>query len=204
MTLVLVAVALAGCNDEKQPAAKAPGRFAAVKKDTSAGKDASRTFCDHSFPKTGETARSFLSPPDRPLPAKAQLTSTTPAPSKGWRWVNLWATWCRPCTDEMPLLGRWRDTLESDGLPIALELWSVDEDEAELKSWLEKKKMPGTVRWLKDADALGAALESFGIERTSAIPIHLFVDAQDQIRCVRVGAVHQGDFGTVKTILADG
>lgn len=193
---------VSSCSDDKQADAPVPGRFAAVKKDDSAVKSASRTFCEQTYPKAGEGSRAFVTPPERALPAKPK--SPPASSSKGWRWVNLWATWCRPCTDELPLLGRWRDTLAKDGLPVALELWSIDEDEAALKEWLEKREMPGAVRWLKDEAALAPTLESFGVDKNSAIPIHLFVDAEDQIRCVRVGSVHQGDFGAVKTILAGG
>ena len=63
-------------------------------------------------------------------------------------------------------------------------------------------KLGGSV--MKDQEALGPALESFGIDKNSAIPVHLFVDASDNIRCVRVGSVHEGDFGAIKTILAGG
>lgn len=201
LVVVCLFALLSACEEEK-PSAPPPGRFAAVKKDDGAVKSASRTFCDQTYPKAGEGARPFVTPPERPIPVKAKAASTR-AP-ESWRWVNLWATWCRPCTEEMPLLGRWRETLAKDGIDLSLELWSVDEEEEALKDWLTKTPMPGPVRWLKDDEALGPALESFGVEKSSPIPIHLFVDAQDQIRCVRVGAVHEGDFGAIKTILAGG
>lgn len=198
----LLTLSLPGCEEEA-PSAPPPGRFAAVKKDDGAVKSASRTFCEQSYPKEGEGARAFVTPPERPLPVTAANAASSTG-KKGWRWVNLWATWCRPCTEEMPLLGRWRDTLVKDGVDLSLELWSIDEDEDALKQWLTEKPMPGAVRWLKDDEALGPALESFGVDRNSAIPIHLFVDGEDRIRCVRVGAVHEADFGAVKTILAGG
>ena len=199
--VVTVALTLLSACEEEQPSAPLPGRFAAVKKDDGAVKSASKTFCEQSYPKEGEGARAFVTPPERPVPVKLAPPGSG---TKGWRWVNLWATWCRPCTEEMPLLGRWRDTLVKDGIDLSLELWSIDEDEAALKDWLATKSMPGAVRWLKDDEALGPALESFGVDKNSAIPIHLFVDADDKIRCVRVGAVHEGDFGAVKTILTGG
>jgi hypothetical protein len=201
--IVVVALTLAllpGCKEE-EPSGPLPGRFAAVKKDDGAVKSASRTFCEQTYPKEGEGARAFVTPPERTIPVKMAPPGSA---TKGWRWVNLWATWCRPCTEEMPLLGRWRDTLVKDGIDLSLELWSIDEDEAALKQWLSEKPMPGAVRWLKDEASLAPTLESFGIDKNSAIPIHLFVDAADRIRCVRVGAVHEGDFGAIKTILAGG
>ena len=29
--------------------------------------------------------------------------------------VNLWATWCKPCIEEMDLLGRWGKSLAAEG-----------------------------------------------------------------------------------------
>ncbi|MFZ9888647.1 MAG: TlpA family protein disulfide reductase, partial [Myxococcota bacterium] len=122
-----------------------------------------------------------------------------------WRWLNLWATWCRPCTEEMPLLARWQKSLRADGVNVDIELWSVDEEERALQQWLaDGRHEVGRMRWLRDIAALGSTLETFGIDRNSAIPIHVFVDPQNSIRCVRVGSVHEGDFGAVKTMLVAG
>ena len=40
----------------------------------------------------------------------------------GWRWVNLWATWCTPCVEEMALLRQWRDGFARDGAPVAFDV----------------------------------------------------------------------------------
>jgi thiol-disulfide isomerase/thioredoxin len=125
------------------------------------------------------------------------------AAARGWRWINLWATWCTPCMEEIPLLGRWQRGLGKDGVDVTLELWSVDEDEALLREAL-KKELPGRVRWMKNFEDLPPILEGMGIGGDAALPIHLLVDGDGMLRCVRVGAVHDEDYGAIKSILSGG
>lgn len=198
--LVVGVFLLVGCEDNAEEQKPPPGRFAAVSKKETQSDKASRSFCEVTYPKSGAGAKKFQAPPERAVPGPSKKARTDAT----WRWVNLWATWCGPCVEELPLLDRWKDALDKDGIPIEVELWSIDEDEGDLKGWLAKKPMPGPVKWLKDQESLGPTLESFGIDKNSAIPVHLFVDASDHIRCVRVGAVHGNDFGAIKTILTGG
>jgi thiol-disulfide isomerase/thioredoxin len=121
----------------------------------------------------------------------------------GWTWINLWASWCGPCIKELPLLGRWRDTLGKEGLHVDVELWSVDATEQELSSALNRK-FPGEVKWLRSEEDLPALLESLGVDKGSAIPVHALVDAQGNLRCVRVGSIGEEAYGQVKAILAGG
>ena len=44
-------------------------------------------------------------------------------------------------------------------------------------------------------------MESLGIEKDTAIPVHALVDPQGNLRCVRVGAVGANDYGTIKSII---
>ena len=43
-----------------------------------------------------------------------------------------------------------------------------------------------------------------GLDRGAAIPIHVFVDPQQRVRCVRVGAVSEPDYKTVEHLLQGG
>lgn len=211
VAVVVPLVLLAGaCQRTPSSASPAEPAVAAVEEP--------KGFCEKRFPQEGEGARPFVVPAEKPLPVpqlaragnedvrQASSAGAAPAASstKGWRWVNLWATWCRPCTAEMPMLGRWRDALGKEGIDVALELWSVDEDEEALKAWLEGTQPPGVVRWFEDEDALGAALASFGVDVGSTLPVHVLVDAADRVRCVRTGAVHEDDYDAVKAVLSRG
>lgn len=51
---------------------------------------------------------------------------------KGLVIVNLWATWCKPCLEEMPVLKKIAD--ENEEIPLVF--LSIDKDSAELQSYL--------------------------------------------------------------------
>jgi thiol-disulfide isomerase/thioredoxin len=189
----------AGCDDPPPPNGEGtPKRFAAVKRGGT--EKAAKAFCEKSFPPAGENQRVFARPAERPLSVKVEA----PAPKDGaWRWINLWATWCKPCVEEMPLLGRWRESLEKDGVALNMELWSLDEEKEDLEGWL-KRKVPGEVHWIKDTASRESLLENLGIDKDSAIPVHALVDPRGAIRCVRVGSVRDKDYSAVKTLLTGG
>ena len=50
--------------------------------------------------------------------------------------VNFWATWCKPCEDEMPSMQRLYTSLE--GQPFEMLAISVDEDEALVERFRER------------------------------------------------------------------
>ncbi len=138
----------------------------------------------------------------KPLGAGPTATARNGAKagSGGWRWLNFWATWCKPCLEEMPMLGRWRDGLVKDGVDFTLELWSVDED-AEALAAREAKGLPGPVWQVASASALGDWLESLGADREAVLPIHALVDPKGDLRCLRLGSVRPADYPKVRKLV---
>jgi thiol-disulfide isomerase/thioredoxin len=200
--LILSSLALiVSCSDAPKSDAPAPSRFASVKKEAST--KAATAFCEKQWPGSSseQGAKKYIEIPEKAVPG-APTNATAGAPKGSWKWVNLWATWCLPCVEEMGLLAKWKNSLEKDGVPIDLELWSVDEEEAKLTEYLKKHSMPGRVRWLRAQDDLPQVLESLGADRMSAIPVHALVDGSGNLRCLRVGSVHDEDYGAVKTMLS--
>jgi thiol-disulfide isomerase/thioredoxin len=208
--LVLLASApIFACKDKTDaPEARPPtGRFDSVKT-SDLGRRASSSFCERTYPSSGEGARKWAAPPSRPLPKKPVASVGVAAegdkkPGSGWTWLNLWASWCGPCLAEMPLLERWRSSLEKDGLGVRFEMWSIDAEEGDLRTALERP-FPGEVKWLRSDDDLTPLVESLGVDKGSAIPIHALIDPSGMLRCVRVGQVSEETYGNVKAILAGG
>jgi thiol-disulfide isomerase/thioredoxin len=193
--LAAAAVVLAaGCRDRPAQGAAAPERFEGVRRQPAAAA-AQGGFCDRTYPAGGEGARRWTAPPLRALPGPQD-----PPPAAGaWTWVNLWATWCAPCVDELEVLGRWREALSREGARVSFELLSVDDADSEKALVAARAKgLPGSVRWLRSPDDLPALLDAIGVDRAAAIPIHALVDPDGWVRCVRVGAIHEQDWAAAK------
>jgi len=54
--------------------------------------------------------------------------------------LNFWATWCKPCEDEMPAMGRLYEALR--GEDFELLAISVDESEPPVRSFSERLALP--------------------------------------------------------------
>jgi thiol-disulfide isomerase/thioredoxin len=191
LALLSSLLVLWGC-DEK-PTGPAPSRFESVKKTT----QSATAFCDKSYPATGETSKRFVAPNLRPFGEETKK-------AKGWTWVNVWATWCKPCVEEMGVLNRWKEAIAREGLPLSFELLSIDEASAqpELEQW-SAKNLPGPIKWIRSEADFGTFLDALAVERSAAIPIHVLVDPKGMVRCVRVGAIHEQNYGAVRDLIAE-
>jgi thiol-disulfide isomerase/thioredoxin len=187
--LLGVLLGLAGCPDESAPA---PSRVNAVSAARKRARPASDDFCDVA-PRPG--ALRFSLPP---LAAAA----SAPAAGTGWRWVNVWATWCKPCVAELPLLARWPARLSQGGVPVSLLMLSVDESDAALQRFRkEHPELPAGAR-LAGPGALAPWLTGLGLSADTSIPVHVFVDPQGQVRCVRAGTLESSDYPRVAAVLS--
>ena len=190
--LVVLYVVLSGC-DEK-PSGPPPPRFASVKKSTQASAAA---FCDKTYPASGDASKRFV-------PAALRPFGAGPTRAKGWTWLNVWATWCKPCVEEMGVLNRWREAFARDSVPLTFELLSIDDESAQpaLEEW-GAKNLPGPISWLRSEADLGPFLDGLGVERSSAIPIHVLIDPKGLVRCVRLGAIHEQNYGSVRDLVTE-
>jgi thiol-disulfide isomerase/thioredoxin len=178
----------AACDEAKS--APPPSRVVAVsqaKKQSDA-----HELCD--VLKIPEQAPSFVYP--------SLLGEEPKTAARGWRWINVWATWCPPCTEELPLITRLRDTLKKEGLAVELSLISVDQGPEAVSAFAAKHpEVVGSLQ-VKDTAALEAWLPKVGLDSGATLPIHLFMDPQNRVRCARTGALKESDLGMLRKLLS--
>jgi peroxiredoxin len=95
--------------------------------------------------------------------------------------INFWATWCVPCTHEIPSLQKLYEKYKGEGFEILAV--STDDDASKIRSFVAKNKL--TFLILNDP----ALREKLGIE---GIPANLFIDRQGRIRYRKTG-FEEGD-----------
>ncbi len=115
-------------------------------------------------------------------------------------WVNVWATWCGPCVEELPMLIKWWEKLRADGVDYPLVLVSADEDPTALKKFYAKHPdMPETARF-SEAGELEGWLAGLGLAGGVSLPVHLAVDGSGKVQCLRASAIDRGDFEVVSAL----
>jgi len=183
--------ALVACSGGNKTAATAPISRVETVAVTQQGQEKDLdAFCE--VRKDAATAPAFSLPTlDSPEPPRAQ----------GWTWYSLWATWCVPCVAEMGLLKTWDAKLKAEGANASVRLVSVDAAVADVQRFqAAHADMMPTLRVAKQESVAGW-LASMGLDAAASIPIHVFVDPQGKTRCVRVGAISEADYPTIKYLV---
>lgn len=146
---------------------------------------------------------------DVPVPADRALRVRWPVMADGarppsapgrWRWTNVWATWCPPCTEELPRLRRMTDALRARGIDVALALVSADDADALGRHVALHPEDAGSARLGREED-LPALLEGLGLGVRAGLPLHVLEAPDGSLRCVRVGAVHEGEVDALEALL---
>jgi thiol-disulfide isomerase/thioredoxin len=95
--------------------------------------------------------------------------------------VNLWATWCAPCREEMPAFAQVQ--LERPGVPIIFV--NQGESLAAVRAYLGRLPQPLEHVLLDQGSGLSRALNARGL------PTTIFVDVEGRIRHVHAGVMNR-------------
>jgi len=188
--LVLVALVACGKSDAPDLPSRAEGsKVAAGQKPTT------QAFCD--FHKTDDSGPLLQIPPV----GEVKVTSKPGS----WTWLNIWATWCKPCVEEMPRIAKWRDKLsaKTPPTPIVLAFVSLDDNDADVTAYGKlHPEMTRTAR-LADPKSQGDWFKQLGLDASPTIPIHVFVSPTGHVRCARAGSVREQDYAAIELLLAE-
>ena len=131
-----------------------------------------------------------------------ELAEPAPAvPTARYRWVNVWATWCKPCVEELPLLTRTFDAWKKQGQEVALTLVSVDADAQAAKTFIAARPGTPATLQLKDATKAGDWLTRIGLASGASIPVHAVTDDKGNLLCARAGGVGETHLDRFKQLL---
>jgi cytochrome c biogenesis protein CcmG/thiol:disulfide interchange protein DsbE len=108
-------------------------------------------------------------------------------------YLNFYATWCPPCNDEAPVIGKLSTKYKARGLTVL----GVDELEnpVKAKQFLTDHHLPYTA--VVDAD--GVAGKDYG---AIGLPVHVFIDRSGIVKTFRQGEMNPDEIETaIKGIL---
>jgi thiol-disulfide isomerase/thioredoxin len=184
----LVLVALVAC-DSSHDAGPPPSRAETGKVGAAQGANTD-AFCD--FHKRDDSG------PLLPMPAVGEVKLAGPSNGR-WLWLNVWATWCKPCVEEMPRIAAWQKKLPH----VDLEFVSIDEDDATVTKFQQAHTdAPRTAR-LADSKTQSDWFKQLGLDGNPPIPIHVFVSPTGHVRCARAGGIREQDYAAIEKLLGE-
>ncbi len=98
--------------------------------------------------------------------------------------LNFWATWCKPCVEELPSFVKLDSSFKARGLKARVILLSLDfrkDYETKLSSFLMKRNIQSQVVLFSDAD-MNDAIDRVSKDWSGALPATLVVNTEKHQR----------------------
>jgi cytochrome c-type biogenesis protein len=100
--------------------------------------------------------------------------------------LNVWATWCHPCRDEIPELRVLYDRYRSRGLELVGVSVDADGAQENVREFMQEFEMHYPV-WLDPAERISAQFLVVGV------PATFLIDKQGVLRWRKTGPIQPGD-----------
>jgi thiol-disulfide isomerase/thioredoxin len=183
--------AACGKDDAPPPPSRVESAATGAKKTVAANTEA---FCDTH--KTDDSGPVLTFPP-------LAIGAAQPTAKGHWRWLNIWATYCKPCIEEMPRIVRWRSKLNAAGHPIDLAFVSIDENDADVTAFRAQHPDSPETQRLINPGTQTAWFTSLGLDSGAPIPVHVFVSPSGHVRCTRAGGIREQDYAAIESLVAE-
>jgi thiol-disulfide isomerase/thioredoxin len=133
-------------------------------------------------------------------PGEAALGEELPSGDGKWTWINVWAGWCEPCVEEIPLLHSWETKL-ADRLRVVFVSFVDDPRLAE--RFLKSQPKTGVRRsyHLLDLERRRSWLQSLGLADNALLPVQILLDPEGAIRCISQGRILAGNLPEVEALV---
>lgn len=107
--------------------------------------------------------------------------------------MNVWATWCHPCREEIPELQALHTKYASRGLDVIGVSIDSRDDDANIRTFMKEFGMTYTI-WRDPDERVSAQFLILGV------PTTYLVDRKGILRWRTTGPIHPGDTTLVKAI----
>lgn len=89
--------------------------------------------------------------------------------------VNFWATWCKPCVQEMPAFVKADSQFSNSGLSFVFVSFDFVEDSTRVKKFIANKKLPG-FHYLIDETDMNRLINAVDSSWSGGLPATWFLN----------------------------
>jgi thiol-disulfide isomerase/thioredoxin len=107
--------------------------------------------------------------------------------------LNIWATWCAPCRDEIPVLQALHEQYGRDGLEIVGVSVDARGEDARIRDFARGMRMTYPI-WHDPDDRVSSLYRAIGV------PATYLIDREGILRWRRIGPIEAADTSLIRSI----